>query len=107
MDRYKDTIHHPLNSAPIEAHSLIGVFASEKGYDFLLDLQLKKWDEEGTAYVREEQNFAALINPQKQMIADLMDSTKNKLKVHFSETYEGYKPFIETKYHDVKNRMQI
>ena len=107
MDRYKDTIHHPLNSAPIEAHSLIGVYASEKGYDYLLDLQLKKWDEEGTAYVREEQNFATLINPQKQMIADLMDSTKNKLKVHFSETYEGYKLFIETRYHDVKNRMQI
>lgn len=107
MDRYKDTIHHPLNSAPMEAHSLIGTFASEKGYDYLLNLQLKKWDEEGTAYNREEQNFSTLINEQKQMLADLMDSTKNKLKMRFSEPFESYKEFIVNKYNDVKNRMQI
>lgn len=107
MDRYKDTIHHPLNSAPLEAHSLIGTFASEKGYDFLLDLQLKRWDEEGTKYNREEQNFSTLINEQKQMIADLMDSTQNKLKIRFSGPYAAYKEFIENKYNDVKNRMQI
>ncbi|MBL7993789.1 hypothetical protein JNM05_00315 [bacterium] len=107
MDRYKDTIHHPLNSAPMEAHSLIGIFASEKGYDYLLNLQLKKWDEEGRAYNREEQNFSTLVNEQKQMLADLMDSTQNKLKMRFSEPYAGYKEFIVNNYNVIKNRMQI
>ncbi len=107
MDRYKDTIHHPLNTAPVEAHALIGTYASEKGFDYLMELQLKKWDEDGTAYNREEQGFSTLINPQKEMISDLMDSAMHKLKVHFSEPYEGYKEFIRTRYQQVKQRMRL
>ena len=73
----------------------------------MLNLQLKKWDEEGRAYSREEQNFSTLVNEQKQMLADLMDSTQNKLKMRFSEPYAGYKEFIVNNFNDIKNRMQI
>jgi hypothetical protein len=107
MDRYKDTIHHPLNSAPMEAHALIGTYASEKGYDYLMGLQLQRWDEDGTTYVREEQNFSTLINPQKEMIGDLMDAAMNKLKMRFSEPYVEYKEFIRQKYQELRKRMKL
>ncbi len=107
MDRYKDTLYHPLNSAPMEAHPLIGLFASDKGYDFLLEAQIKKFEEEGIPYKREEQNFAALNNPQKQMISDLMDASKNKLHHHFAEPFAAYKPFIEHRFRQVKEKMKI
>ncbi|NUM81911.1 hypothetical protein HUU42_14025 [bacterium] len=107
LDRYKDTLHHPLNSAPMEAHPLIGLYASQKGYEFLLESQLQKYERDGIAFNRDEQNFATLDNPQKEMIADLMDATANKLKYKFQEPYQSYKIFIEQKYSDLKNRMQI
>jgi hypothetical protein len=107
MDRYKDTLYHPLNSAPIEAHVLIGLYASDKGYDFLLDAQLKRLEQEGTPSTREEQSMQTLINPQKQMIADLMDATQNKLRRHFQEPFAAYKPFIENKFAQIKEKMKI
>jgi hypothetical protein len=107
MDRYKDTIHHPLNSAPIEAHSLIGIAATEKGYDCLMDAQIQKMEKDGTPVDRTEQSFATLDHPQKEMIADLLDAVGNKLKVRFNPTYSAYRPFIETRYHGVRKKMRV
>jgi len=107
MDRYKDTIHHPLNSAPMEAHSLIGVFASEKGYDFLVESQVKRYEKEGQKIKKEDLNLSTLENTQKEMIADLMDASKNKLKTKFAKQFEAYRPFIEKKYGDVKKKLKI
>lgn len=107
MDRYKDTIHHPLNSAPIEAHSLIGIAATEKGYDCLMDAQIKKMEKDGTPADRADQCFATLDHPQKEMIADLLDAVGNKLKVRFNPTYSAYRPFIESRYHGVRKKMRI
>ncbi len=107
MDRYKDTIHHPLNSAPIEAHSLIGITASEKGYDCLMEAQLRKMEKDGQTVDRTEQSFATLDHPQKEMIADLIDAVENKLKVRFNPTYSTYRPFIESLYHNVRKKLRL
>ncbi len=107
MDRYKDTIHHPLNSAPIEAHSLIATLASERGYDLLLDAQLERYAKENIPYEMDDQCFATLENPQKEMISDLIDSVGSKLKVRFGATFAPYRPFIEARYQDVRKKMRI
>ncbi len=107
LDRYKDAIHHPLNSAPTEAHALIAAFACERGYDFLLEAQIEKFTEEQIEFVREEQNFHTLINPQKQIISDLMDSALNKAKMPYPQKYASFKPFIQNKLQFVKEKMKL
>lgn len=107
LDRYKDMIHHPLNAAPLEAHPLIGVFASEKGFDVLKENQLQKLEADGEQTEERTITFESLDHIQKELISDLMDATKNKLARPFSENFSAYKPFIEDKYRAVKSRMQI
>ncbi len=106
MDRYKDTLFHPLNSAPPEAHPLIAVYATEKGYDFLLDSQIKKFEREGIPFELNKQNFETIENPQKEMVSDLLSSVQSKIKHNFSSKYAGFKPFIEQKLTAVKSKMQ-
>ncbi len=107
LDRYKDIIHHPLNNAPREAHGLIATLASEKGYDILMEAHLKKLAEDAIPFNKDEQNFTTLIHPQKELIADLMDSVENKLKFAFAAPYVSYKPLIEQKFNAVKEKMQF
>ncbi len=107
LDRYKDAIHHPLNSAPTEAQPLIASFACERGYDFLLEAQIAKFTEEQIEFVREEQNFHTLINPQKQIISDLMESALGKSKTPYPQKYAAFKPFIQNKLHLVKEKMKL
>lgn len=107
LDRYKDAIHHPLNSAPTEAQPLIASYACERGYDFLLEAQIRKFEEEHVSFVREEQNFHTLINPQKQIISDLMESAMAKAKMPYPQKYASFKPFIQHRLHFVKEKMKL
>ncbi len=107
LDRYKDAIHHPLNSAPSEAQPLLAVEASEKGYDFLLEAHIQKLEEEKIPYVREEQNFHTIENPQKEIISDLMHSAAQKLKMPFPPKYAAVKPIIEKRLAVVKEKMKL
>lgn len=107
LDRYKDMLHHPLNSAPPEAHALIATLASEKGYDLLVDSQINKRPPGAAPVRREDMNFAAIDHPQKEMVSDLIDSVGTKLKVNFSGPFESFRTPIEQIYHHVKERMQF
>lgn len=106
MDRYKDTLFHPLNTAPPEAHPLIAMLAAEKGFDFLRDTQVEKMKNEGKD-AGEPIYYDDLINAQKELIADLMDATKNKIKHPFSAKFSSYKPFVESEFARIVGKMKI
>lgn len=105
LDRYKDMLHHPLNSAPPEAHALIATLASEKGYEVLVDSHVKRTQPDGGT--REDLTFASIAHPQKEMIFDLIDSVTAKLKFTFSDPFLPYRPHIENLYRGVKQKMQL
>ncbi|HNI11135.1 MAG TPA: hypothetical protein PLL93_08330, partial [bacterium] len=99
-------LFHPLNTAPPEAHPLIAMLAAEKGFDFLRDTQAEKMKNEGKD-AGEPIYYDDLINAQKELIADLMDATKNKIKHPFSAKFSSYKPFVESEFARIVGKMKI